>query len=161
MKNETKFLAGKLVNTHGLKGGMKLLSFMKNPVDIFSHNLQNSDEEKIEITKIGSPLKKNLFLVSIKGISTKEQADDAKKTEIFIDKKELDENEFFYENLIGLKVIDLDKTPVGIVISVQNYGAGDILEIKDNEGKDRLISFQKEICKVEKNEIIIDAKHLL
>ncbi len=161
MNLENYFLAGKLVNTHGLKGGMKLLSFMKNPVDIFLYDLQNSDEEKIEITKIGSPLKKNLFLVSIKEISTKEQADDMKEAEIFIDKKKLNKNEFLHENLMGLKVIDLEKSPIGIVISVQNYGAGDILEIKDKDDKVRLISFQKEICKVEKNEVIIDAEHLL
>ncbi len=154
-------LAGKLTQVHGLKGGMKLLSFMKIPADIFSYELKDKNEKIYEITRIGSPLKKNLFLVSVAKISTRELADELKGTEIFVDKNKLDKNEFLHENLIGLKVIDLDKKPVGIVVSIQNYGGGDILEIKDNNDKKRLISFQENICKIEKNEVIIDSEHLL
>ncbi len=155
------FLAGKLTQVHGLKGGMKLLSFMKTPADIFSYELKDKNEKTYEITRIGSPLKKNLFLVLVAEISTRELADELKGTEIFVDKNKLDKNEFLHEDLIGLKVIDLDKKPVGIVVSIQNYGGGDILEIKDNNDKKRLISFQENICKIEKNEVIIDSEHLL
>lgn len=42
----------------------------------------------------------------------------------------LEPGEFYHADLIGLEVVDTDGTAVGTVIAVENFGAGDILEIE-------------------------------
>ena len=42
----------------------------------------------------------------------------------------LDEGEYYYADLIGLAAVNLDGEPIGAVVNVENYGAGDILEVE-------------------------------
>lgn len=166
MNVKTHLLVGKLGQPHGLKGGMKLHSFMETPIDIFEFPLTDKNGKTYKLIPTSAPIKKNVFYVSIADITTREQADDLKGTELFIERKQLPSDEdietFFYDDLIGLNVIDLNKKPVGIIHAVQNFGAGDILEIKDTNGKKHLISFNKEAVKeITETEAIIDTEHLL
>ncbi|MBN2779885.1 MAG: 16S rRNA processing protein RimM [Alphaproteobacteria bacterium] len=166
MNTKTHILVGKLVSPHGLKGGIKLQSFMENPTDIFTHPLTNKEGVEYVVIQTGNPVKKNVFYVSIQNITTREQADDLKGTELFMEKTQLaspeEKESFFYDDLIGMNVVDLNKKPVGIINAVQNFGASDILEIKNTNGKKQLISFNDDAVKeINKQEVIIDTEHLL
>jgi 16S rRNA processing protein RimM len=70
-------------------------------------------------------------------VETKEQADALRGLRLFVPRDALpepDEDEFYLADLIGLAVVDPAGAPVGKVKSVQDFGAGDILEIIPEEG---------------------------
>jgi len=47
----------------------------------------------------------------------------------------LAEGEYYHADLIGLAVVSTDGDPVGAVVSVENFGAGDVVEIERPDGK--------------------------
>jgi 16S rRNA processing protein RimM len=62
--------------------------------------------------------------------------------------------------LIGLPAQDSEGTAVGIVVAVENYGAGDLLEIEDSIGKRSLIPFRDGIADLEDGKIVLDPEFL-
>ena len=142
MDNNDKVLIGKITSSHGVRGQVKIMSFAQNPVDIDNYNPifdTNNNELKIKITSKAQGKNSDIFIVTISGISDKNHADDLKNTELFINKDQLsddEDGEFYYTDLIGLKVIN-NGDEVGKVIDVVNYGAGDIIEIEFDESQKR------------------------
>jgi 16S rRNA processing protein RimM len=75
---------------------------------------------------------KNGLAARLSGVSTKEEADALKGTQLFVPRDrlpDLDDDEFYYTDLVGLEVRDTGGTVLGHVKSVQNHGATDLLEI--------------------------------
>lgn len=124
-------IVGGIAGAFGVKGEVRLKSYCANPVDIETYDLVSEDglrEFKVELT--GST--KNGFTAWITGVTTKEQADALKGTQLCAERSampDLADDEFYYTDLIGLEVLDTGGTPIGTVKNVVNHGAGDILEI--------------------------------
>ena len=55
----------------------------------------------------------------------------------------LEEGEYYHADLIGLPAVDREGSAVGTVVAVENYGAGDLLEIELEGGKRSLIPFRR------------------
>jgi 16S rRNA processing protein RimM len=72
----------------------------------------------------------------------------------------LEEGEYYHADLIGLAAVDRDGAAIGIVVGVENYGAGDLLEIEDGEGRRSLIPFRNGIADLENGRIVLDAEFL-
>ena len=72
----------------------------------------------------------------------------------------LNEGEYYHSDLIGLSAVDRDRKPVGRVVAVENYGAGDLLEIEDPKGGRALIPFRRGIADLEMGRIVIDRAFL-
>ncbi len=67
--------------------------------------------------------------------------------ELSVDRDSLpatDEGEIYIADLIGLAVVTTDGTAVGAVVAVENYGAGDILEIEQADGKRFMVPFNRD-----------------
>jgi 16S rRNA processing protein RimM len=73
---------------------------------------------------------------------------------------ELEAGEYYHADLIGLPCIDQDGTPLGAVIAVENYGAGDLLEIERADGRRSLIPFRHGIADLEDGRIVLDPEFL-
>ena len=54
----------------------------------------------------------------------------------------LAEGEYYHADIIGLAVVDTDGAPVGVVTAIENYNAGDILEITLADGKTAMVPFK-------------------
>jgi len=75
---------------------------------------------------------KNGFAARLSGVTSKEQADALRSTKLFADREKLPalgDDEYYHADLIGLAVLDTGGTPIGLVKSVLNHGAGDLLEV--------------------------------
>ena len=72
----------------------------------------------------------------------------------------LDEGEYYHADLIGLPCIDQDGQAVGAVVAVENFGAGDLLEIETAPGKRSLIPFRDGIADLEDGRIVLDREFL-
>jgi 16S rRNA processing protein RimM len=72
----------------------------------------------------------------------------------------LDEGEYYHADLIGLPALDRDGNNIGTVAAVENYGAGDLLEIERENGKRSLIPFRAGIADLEDGRIVLDPEFL-
>lgn len=94
-----------------------------------------------------NPAKKRIALLKLEGINDRNSAELYDGVEIFIDKttaesikKELDDDTFFYHDIIGCKVI-YQGSDFGIVADILEGGAGDLLVIEDLNRKTILVPF--------------------
>ena len=84
----------------------------------------------------GRPAKGGL-VVRAKEVATREQAEALRGLKLFIDRAALpapDEDEFYVTDLIGLAVVTPDGAKLGTIRSVQDFGAGDLLEVLPPDG---------------------------
>ena len=72
----------------------------------------------------------------------------------------LKEDEYYHVDLIGLPAVDRDGQRIGIVVAVENYGAGDLLEIETEAGRRSLIPFKPQIADLEDDCVVLDPEFL-
>lgn len=131
---EKRVCIGKIVAAHGIKGEVKVRSVNQNPLDLDQYGtVENADASKKFSIKVVGLVSTNAR-VKIEGVTTRNDAEALIGTELYVPRSalpELEEEEFYLSDLIGLDVCL--KTPdkkIGKVAAFQNFGAGDIIEIK-------------------------------
>ena len=72
----------------------------------------------------------------------------------------LADGEYYYADLIGLLAVDRAGNEIGSVVAVENFGAGDLLEIETTSGKRSLIPFKPGIADLEDGRIVLDPDFL-
>ncbi len=72
----------------------------------------------------------------------------------------LEEGEYYYADLIGLSCESADGDMLGIVVAVENFGAGDILEIEKLDGKRSMVPFRPGVADLEQGKIKVDPTFL-
>jgi 16S rRNA processing protein RimM len=96
------------------------------------------------------PLKDDMLVARVATISTRDAAEMLKGVELFARRGQLpppSEDEFYYNDLIGLDAVDTAGHPIGRVVSLANYGAGDVLEIAPAQGGETLLlPFTKQVA---------------
>ena len=153
---------GLIAGAHGLAGEVRLKSYTGKPQDIAAYGpLEDTAGRRFEITKLRPG--KNVLIGRLKGVGTREDAEALKGTELFVSRARLPEtgdDEWYYADLIGLRAVDTSDAVLGEVVAVQNYGAGDLLEIKPEAGKGSiLMPFRAETVRevdLAANRIVID-----
>ncbi|MFC1659470.1 ribosome maturation factor RimM [Pseudomonadota bacterium] len=149
MKNK-KICIGKITSPHGIRGEVKVKTFLEDPNSImnFKDIFDQKSKKKFKFEKIRGQ-KKDVVIVKIKGCEDKNEADKIRGTELYISRNELpetEEGEFYYNDLIGLEVFE-DKKKIGVIKNIYNFGAGEILEITLDSGKEIDVPFNDDYVK--------------
>ena len=122
---------------HGVRGLIKLQVFAEDETLIHL-----ATEPKITLK---NRHKNNIWLAEIDGVSGKEDADRLKGHLVTIPRASLPETDgIYYADLVGCHTQGEDGKATGIVIDVQNFGAGDVLEIKPEGGESFYLSYTDE-----------------
>jgi 16S rRNA processing protein RimM len=129
--------AGKIVAVQGLKGEIRAEVWCDSPEFLcaFKSLYFDGGREKLEIER-SRPHKGTLAVIKIKGIDTPEDAAKIRGKILFInrDDAKLDENSYFIQDLLGMKVMDADSgEDYGEIIEVSATGANDVYHIKKGE----------------------------
>ena len=159
----THFRIGQIVNTQGLKGEVKVYPYVDEISrfdDLESFYLDKNFDKEYEVDRVR--YKGNMVIMKIKGIDSIELAEKIKSKNLYIsreDSVDLNEDEFFIADLIGLDVVTVDGDKVGTLKDVLQYSANDVYVVKSEEGKEYLIpatmKFVPEID-IKSKKIIID-----
>ena len=131
---------GKIINTHGIAGAVKLESWCDSPEVLAS--LETVYFKKGEIYKPVEVLRASVFkrfvLMTLEGVTDIDAAAALKETVVYAHRDELpiEEGQHFIADLVGLPVIDADSgREYGILDDVINTGASDIYVIKSEDGE--------------------------
>jgi 16S rRNA processing protein RimM len=87
---------------------------------------------------------KDHLVATLKGIATREDAERLNGIELYIAREKLPatgEDEYYHADLIGLAAVNATNEPLGRVIAIHNFGAGDIIEIAPAQGATMLLPF--------------------
>jgi 16S rRNA processing protein RimM len=99
----------------------------------------------------------------LEGVGDRSAAEALRGSLVEVDRSALPplaEGEYYHADLIGLPAVDREGAPVGTVAAVENYGAGDLLEIELADGKTSLIPFKPGISDLEGGQIVLDPEFL-
>ncbi|NLU51684.1 MAG: 16S rRNA processing protein RimM [Clostridiaceae bacterium] len=134
---------GKVVNTHGIKGELKVMPLTSDlsRFDYLKFVNVNLDGELKEFRVTGARLHKNAVLIKLKGIDTMNDAEKFKGHDLWVERKHariLDEDEYFICDIIGLNVYE-DNVFIGTVSDVLETGSNDVYVIKSDSGKKDLL----------------------
>lgn len=131
-KDNERVCVGAVAGAFGVRGEARLKPFTEDPRAVAAYGpVETEDGARSFTVKITRPINDGLA-VRLSGVNTREEAEALKGTRLYVSRAALPEpedDEFYHADLIGLKVEDLSGKPLGVVRSVQNYGAGDFLEI--------------------------------
>jgi 16S rRNA processing protein RimM len=131
-----RVLLGEIGAAQGLKGEVRLRSYTQDPAAIARYGVLDDEHGRhIEIESLrGTP---KALIARIKGVTTREGAEALNRTKLYIARNRLpkrEEEEWYHSDLIGLAVVDSEGAPIGTVVTVQNFGAGDLIEVKPATG---------------------------
>ena len=144
-----RVLYGKITASHGLKGFVKILIFGQDASMLGGVTPLYSSEtgdETLDIT-LKNPLGKYI-LAEVAGVTDRNGSDAIKGTEIWIDQTALpaieDEDEFYVTDLIGMSAAKPCGAEIGKITAVDNYGAGDLLDIALPNGDSVMVPFSEQ-----------------
>lgn len=128
-----KICVGSFAGSYGVQGEIRLKSYCAVPEAIADYGpLTNEDGSRSFSVTLVRPVK-NGFVARTSGITNKEAAEELKGLRLFVDRAtlpSLPDDEYYHSDLIGLSVVDTGGTVLGEVLSVENHGAADLLEIR-------------------------------
>ena len=139
-------LLGTVGAPHGIKGEVRVKSFTDDPLSLGDYGkLWTADGRTFKITRLRQ--QKSVLVVKFKGVNCRDEAEALNGTELFVDRSVLpaeeDEDDFYIVDLIGLQTKDPDNQSRGKILSVQNFGAGDMLEIEGMGNKSWFLEFTR------------------
>lgn len=164
MSNEKSVLIGKITGAHGIRGIAKI-HFFGDDITCLDGDVYTDEalSQEIEITIKNK--NKNLYLAQVNNITDRNECEALKGTELYIAKEALapaKEDEFYYNDLTGLDVYAPDGQELGKVIGVDNFGAGDIIEIKPLVGDSYYLPFSKTcVLEIKDDRIIVELPEIV
>ncbi|WP_436643783.1 ribosome maturation factor RimM [Microbaculum sp. FT89] len=117
---------------HGVRGEVRIKSYTAEPLDIAAYGpLTTENGRTVEI--LGARLAKTMVIAALKGVNDRSAVEALKNQRLYVDRDRMpapEEDEWYHTDLIGLEVRDLGGETVGTVTTVQDFGGGDLLEIR-------------------------------
>jgi 16S rRNA processing protein RimM len=129
---------------HGVRGAVKLWTFTEDPLAVKAYGplLTKDGARQFEVTSAREA--KGHLVATLKGVATREEAERLNGIELYVAREKLPdtgEDEYYHADLIGLAAVNTANEPLGRVIAIHNFGAGDIIEIAPPSGSTLLLPF--------------------
>jgi 16S rRNA processing protein RimM len=135
---------------HGVKGEVRVKPFTADPMALAAYSrLAAEDGQSLEIERLRPA--KAMLVVKFKGIDNRGAAERLNGMMLHTDRANLPppaEDEFYHADLIGLEAVTEGGEPLGAVIGVHDFGAGNILEIAPSRGKSMMMPFTKAVVPI-------------
>ena len=137
-------VVGAIKGAHGVRGEVRVKSFTADPDAMFGYGPLLDEAGKPVLTPKAARPGKDHFIVRPKEQKQKEDWDALRGTLLHVPRASLpvaEEDEFYIEDLVGLEVFAGGNEPAGRVRAVQDFGAGDLLDIALKGGASVMVPF--------------------
>jgi 16S rRNA processing protein RimM len=155
-----KLPIGAIVGPQGVMGQFKVKPFTVAPKSLSAYGPVTTDNGQQLMLQIISVNAKGLAIVRAKGVDTRDAAEALRGVTLYVVRESLpepDDGEFYHADLLGMLVKGKDGVPLGSLIAIHDFGAGEIAELAPRKGPtimvpfggDRLIAVDpvaKELC---------------
>ncbi|MBR0871853.1 ribosome maturation factor RimM [Bradyrhizobium tropiciagri] len=129
---------------HGVRGAVRLWTFTEDPLAVKDYGPLTTKDgtRQFEVTHVREA--KDHLVATLKGVATRDDAERLNGLELYVPRDRLpdtDDGEYYHTDLIGLAAVTTAEQPLGRVIAIHNFGAGDIIEIAPPQGATMLLPF--------------------
>jgi 16S rRNA processing protein RimM len=154
---ERRIALAAVAGAQGVKGELRLKLFSDSVESLSRHGALyvGGVERRLLALRDGG----KIVVARFEGISDRSAAEALRGSLVEVDRAtlpQLEEGEYYHADLIGLEAIGRDGNRVGTVAAIENYGAGDLLEIEQPDGRKSLIPFKPGIADLEDGRILLD-----
>ena len=159
------FEVGKIVNTHGIKGEIRVMSSTDFSNERFAKGsrlyIVKDQSEPVVVTVTSHRTHKNFDLLTLEGYQTIEAVSDFIGSVLKVneeDRDDLEEDAFYYEEIIGLDVYNLEDEKIGKVKEILSTGANDVWVVQRHKKKDLLLPYIDEVIRavdIEENKVTV------
>lgn len=162
---EKWFNVGKIVNTHGIQGEVRIISktdFAEERYEIGNklYVFFSDKPEPLEVIVKSHRVHKNFDLIRFEGYENVNEVERFKGAELKVPESqlsELSENEYYFHEIIGCSVKTEDGESIGVVKEILTPGANDVWVVKGDNGKEILIPYIDQIVK----EVMVNEKMII
>ena len=158
---EKRVALAAVAGAHGVKGEVRLKLFSDSAASLASH--RNVYVGGVERRLLGVRDAGTAAVARFEGIADRSVAEALRGQLVEVDRSALpplEEGEYYHADLIGLPCVDSEGRVVGTVVAVENFGAGDLLEVERPDGRKSLIPYRDGIADLEDGRIVLDPEFL-
>ena len=145
---ERLILVGRVAGAFGVKGEVRISSYTEDPMALVRYRVLLREDGTKALTLTGGRPVKGGLVVRAEEVPTREAAEALRGLRLHVPREALpppeDEDEFYLADLIGLAAETPEGEALGRVKSVQDFGAGDLLEIQPPDGASWWLPFTRE-----------------
>ena len=150
-----------VAGAHGVKGEVRLKLFAESAQSLAAHPhlLVGGIPRKLQSIRDGG----KMAVARFEGVADRTAAEALRGQLVEIDRSALpplEAGEYYHSDMIGLPCQDFAGEPIGTVVGVENFGAGDLLEVELANGKRSLIPFRAGIADMVEGRIVLDPDFL-
>ena len=135
--SDNLILVGRVAGAFGVRGELRITSYTESPLALVGYGKLLKEDGAPALTLAGGRAVKDGVIARAEEVATREQAESLRGLRLFVPRQALpepEEDEFYLADLIGMVAETPEGERLGAVKSVQNYRAGDLLEIDPGEG---------------------------
>ena len=159
--DERRVTLAAVAGAHGIKGEVRLKLFGDSAESLAQHKklyVGGTERKLASVRAAGKGA-----VARFDGVTDRSAAEQLRGSLVEIDRDALPplaEGEYYHADLIGLACIDGEGTAVGTVVAVENFGAGDLLEVEKADGGRSLIPFKPGVAELVEGRIVLDPDFL-
>ena len=160
-RGERRIALAAVAGAHGVKGEVRLKLFSDSVESLSRHQklyVGGAERRLLAIREGGKTP-----VARFEGVADRAAAEALRGSLVEVERSALpalEDGEYYHADLIGLRCEDRDGNAAGIVAAVENFGAGDLLEIEREGGKRSLIPFRPSIADLVDGRIVLDPEFL-
>ncbi|QPQ55798.1 16S rRNA processing protein RimM [Allosphingosinicella flava] len=155
--NEPTITLAAIAGAHGISGEVRLKLFAESVESLRHHKTVQAGERTLTLKSVkeggGMPIAR------FAEVADRSAAEALRGTVLTVPRSALpplEEGEYYHADLIGLSCVTREGEEVGTVAAVENFGAGDLLEIERTGGKKVMIPFKPTVADLEDGKIVVD-----
>jgi 16S rRNA processing protein RimM len=147
--SEKLYTVGKIVNTHGIRGELKIVSETDFPEERFAKNSKLVFVDPGSGTKVPAIVEsarehKQMFIIRFQGYGNINEVEKYKGWLLKVEEQylsELSEDEYYYHEIIGCTVVNEEGETLGEIKEILSPGANDVWVVKRPKGKELLLPY--------------------
>jgi len=143
-----KICVARIGAAHGVRGEVRLWTYTEDPLAVLQYGPLTTKDgaRRFEVAKAREA--RDHLVATIKGITDRNAAEKLNGLELYVARDQLpqpEDDEYYHADLIGLAAETTAGEPLGRVIAIHNFGAGDIIEIAPPSGSTLLLPFSNAV----------------
>ncbi|WP_341632641.1 ribosome maturation factor RimM [Sphingomonas agri] len=158
---ERRIALAAVAGAHGVRGEVRLKLFSEKAENLARHQnlIVGGAARRLLSIREGS----NTAVARFEGIADRAAAEAIRGALVEVERSDLpplEEGEYYHADLVGVAAVDQSGNAIGTILGVDNYGAGDLLEIELEDGKRSLIPFRQGIADLADGKVVVDPEFL-